>query len=197
MFKNSTNTTSLEAIDQLGHQNASNNSSHPDSINLNANFQNFNSEQLQNWVKNEARKLDSTNNNTGEKQIELRAQAQILSAPQIKQLLELAVNSKLAINDRILSAYLISLNTSEQSQEALLDVAKTEIPDFGPTLPHSEAELRHTQETAIRYMQIDELFKRAKTDARALDKLKLLSQEAESAQIRSYADKKHKEAKPF
>jgi hypothetical protein len=195
MFKNSTNTTSLVAIDQLGNQNASSNTGNPDSINSKANFQNFNSEQLQNWVKNEARALDSTNNNTREKQIELRAQAQTLSAPQIIMLQELAVNSKLAINDRILSAYIISLNASELSQEALFEVAKAQVPDFGPTLPHSEAELRHTQETAIRYMQIDELFQRSKTDTKALDKLKLLSQEAESAQIRSYAEKKYQEAK--
>ncbi|MEQ1722831.1 MAG: hypothetical protein ABL930_06615 [Pseudobdellovibrio sp.] len=197
MFKNSTNAASLGAGDQLGSQNASNASTPVDETNSKANLQNFNAEQLQNWVKIEARRMDSTKNNTQEKQIELRAQAQTLAASQIKKLKELAVNMDLPINDRILSAYLISLNTSGTSQEALFDVAKTEVPDFGPILPHSEAELRHTQETAIRYMQIDELFQRAKTDANALDNLKLLSQEAESAQVRSYADKKYKEAKPF
>jgi hypothetical protein len=197
MFKNSTNVANLGAGDQLGSQNASNALAPNDVANPKANLQNFNLEQLQNWVKIEARRMDSTNNNSQEKLIELRAQAQTLAATQIKKLQELAINSELPINDRILSAYLISLNSSGLSQEALFDVAKTEIPDFGPILPHSEAELRHTQETAIRYMQVDELFQRAKKDTNALDKLKFLSQEAESAQVRSYAEKKYKEVKSF
>lgn len=163
--------------------------------NFSENLQELTTEQLKKWVESEARPMNSTNHDTESKEVQLRGQAQTLSNEQLVTLKELAVNSHLPINDRILSAYLISLNLSDQSQEALFNVAKTAIPDFGAILPHSEAELRNSQELAIRYMQIDELFQRAKTDANAIDKLKLLAQEAESAQVRSYAQKKIKELK--
>ena len=139
--------------------------------------------------------MNSTNKDTEIEQIKLQAQAQTLLPQQLAVLKDLAIDSRLPINERIFSAYLIVLNQAEQSQESLFNVAKTEVPDFGPIHPHSESELRHTQELAIRYMQVDELFQRAKTDANALDKLKLLTKEAQSAQVRSYAEKKIKELK--
>lgn len=155
----------------------------------------YTSVELKKWVEIEARAINMTNNNTAEKQIKMRAQAQTLNFQQLEILQNLATDTKLPINDRILSAYLISLNTSTQSEDSLFNVAKTEVPDFGPIAPHTEAELKHTQELAIRYMQIDELFHRAQTDANALDKLRLLATEAQYAQVRSYAEKKLKELK--
>lgn len=196
VINNSTNMVSAAKSDQTGLQNASTDSSAA-AVEFQAdNLQTYNTEQLQTWVQREASSMNSTKNNTEEKLIQLKAQALTLTAPQIKTLQEKAVNFSLPINERIFSAYLISLNPSEQSLESLFDVAKTEIPNNGALLPHSEAELKNAQETAIRYMQIDELFQRAKTDSNALDKLKLLAVEAQSAQVRSYAERKLKELKP-
>lgn len=152
-------------------------------------------EALVRWLGSESGAMNSTQNETEELQIRFRAQAQTLLPIQLTVLRDFAVSPEKPINDRILSAYMISLNSSSASQEALFDVAKSELPDNGPILPHSEAELKHTQELAIRYMQIDELFERAKTDTNARDKLKLLVVEAQSAQVRSYAEKKLKEIK--
>ncbi|MBY0554835.1 hypothetical protein K2P97_09920 [bacterium] len=196
VINNSTNLSPAPQSDQTGSQNASSDSTSADVEFQADNLQTYNAQQLQTWVQKEASSMNSTNNNTDEKLIQLKAQAQTLTAPQIKSLKERAVNSSLPINERIFSAYLISLNPTEQSLESLFEVAKTEIPNNGALLPHSEAELKNSQETAIRYMQIDELFQRAKTDPNAYDKIKLLAQEAQSAQVRSYADRKLKELKP-
>lgn len=149
-------------------------------------------EALKQWVNAESSALNSTQNNAIEQQIRFRAQAQTLRPEQLAVLKDSAVDSTLPVNNRILSAYMITLNTTPESKESLFDVAKSDLPDNGPILPHSEAELKHTQELALRYMQVDELFERAKTDANARDKLKLLVVEAQSAQVRSYAEKKLK-----
>lgn len=149
-------------------------------------------EALKQWINSESSALNSTQNNTEEQQLRFRAQAQTLLPAQLQILRDFAVEPTGPINNRILSAYMITLNTSPESKESLFDVAKSDLPDNGPILPHSEAELKHTQELALRYMQIDELFERAKTDANARDKLKLLVVEAQSAQVRSYAEKKLK-----
>lgn len=164
-------------------------------LNTSESLQELTIEELNKWVETEAQSMNSTGNDTEELQLRLRALSQTLQPQQLVILTEMAINSQLPINSRIFSAYTITLNSSLQSQESLFNVAKSEVPDFGPVLPHSEAELRHTQELAIRYMQIDELFQRAKTDTNAFDKLKLLSQEAQSTQVRSYAAKKLKELK--
>ena len=189
----SQNKSAAQSNVQSDSQSASSDS--PIHKNLNESLHEFTLQELIKWVATEANSLNSTTNNTDEKQIKLKAQALTLNSDQLAALNTMATNTDLPINDRILSAYLISLNTSDASQEQLFNVAKKLIPDLGPIIPHSEAELKHSQELAIRYMQVDELFQRAKTDANALHKLKLLSQEAESAQVRSYADKKLKELK--
>ncbi len=152
-------------------------------------------EELKKWLASESQSLNSTHNDSDEQQIRFRAQAQTLKPLQLQLLTLQAIDSTLPVNERIFSAYMIGLNTLPESQSSLFEVAQSEIPDRGPIVPHSEAELKHTQELAIRYMEIDELYERAKTDGNARDKLKLLMLEARSAQVRSYAEKKLKELK--
>lgn len=159
------------------------------------NLQNLNESQLRQWVETQAPTLDSTRLNTSDIELKLTAQAQILTSEQLITLKNIVLENSLPINNRIFSAYLLTLNVTEASTEQLTEVARAPTTDFGPLNPHSEAELRHSQEMALRYMQIDELFERAKTDANARDKLKLLSEQAYSAQIRSYAHKRYLELK--
>jgi hypothetical protein len=160
-----------------------------------ADLMQFTTEELKKWIATEARSMNFTSLDTEAKQIELKAQAQSLQLEQLAVLSEVAIDASQPINDRILSAYLISLNPTSSSLQVLSEVAKSEIPDNGPLVPHSEAELKNSQELAIRYMQIDELFTRAKTDSNAYDKLSRLADEARSAQVRSYAKKKLLEIK--
>ena len=144
------------------------------------------------WIEKEGRAMDSTSNPEGV-QIKIKAQARTLTAAQLPLLVQNALNISASANARIFSAYLLTLSELPQSVGAISDLAGKGLPDLGPVIPHSEAELRHGQELALRYMQIDELFQRAKTDSYALDNLRLLATKAEELRVRDYAQKKLQE----
>jgi hypothetical protein len=149
--------------------------------------------QLQDWIDTESKKMDSTNHNPEEERVILQARSRTLTKEQIVYLRSVAIDFKTAMNSRILSSYLVTLNPTTLSVDTMFEIAKSPVPDFGPINPHSEAEVKHGQEMAIRYMQIDELAERAKTDANARNKLKLLAETAEDSQVRSYAARKLKD----
>jgi hypothetical protein len=159
------------------------------------NLQELDENGLRQWVAQQAPTLDSTRLNTSEVELKLTAEAQALTPEQLKSLKNIVLENSLPINNRIFSAYLLTLNATETATEQLAAVARAPTTDFGPLLPHSEAELRHSQEMALRFMQVDELFERAKTDTQARKMLKSLSEQANSAQIRSYARKRYSELK--
>lgn len=146
-------------------------------------------EQLSLWVEKQSTSLDSTHNQTIAVETKLKAQARTLKIEQVNQLRAISLDTSRAINSRIFSAYLVTLNKDSVSTTALYEIANKELPNFGPTTPHSEAELRRTQELAIRYMQVDELAERAKTDVEALKSLKQLASQAPSPEVRAYATK--------
>lgn len=158
------------------------------------NLQALSNEQLDQWVAVEARAMDSTANSEG-RSIEIKALARTLSAAQLPQLVATAHNFEAPANVRIFSAFLLSQSELPESAAAMAELAKKDMPDLGPVIPHSEAELRHGQELALRYMQVDELFQRAKTSADALDNLRLLARDADSERVRAYAEKKLSELK--
>lgn len=147
------------------------------------------------WIVDESVSMNSTQNNTEELSLRLTQQAQTLSVNQLNILLQIAQDLRKPINERIFSAYVVTLNQSNEATDLQFNLAKAALPDVGTPLPHTEAELRHTQELAIKYMQVDKLAAQAKTNANALDKLKLLSVEAESEQVRNYVLKKLKDLK--
>jgi hypothetical protein len=187
MFKNSTSA----AVAASGDSQAVQSSPASGDVSL----QSMSTEQLQNWVHNESKSMDSTTNNTEDVQIKLSSQARTLLPEQLQVIKNLALDIKEPANSRIFSAYFLTLSSAEGSTTQLYDVAQAAVPDYGPVLPHSEAELRHAQDLAIKYMQVDELYERAKTDTNARDKLKLLSTGASTEQVRHYAEKKLKELK--
>jgi hypothetical protein len=158
-------------------------------------FSKLNQNQMNAWVDSESSIMNSTQIDTDNKMVQLRAQAQTLSLEQMQNLKNHTVSIEAAANSRILAAYLITLNLSNDSVVVLADLAINPLPNHGPSVPHSEAELKNTQELALRYMAIDELFIRAKTDNKAYAELKLISETANSAQVRNYAEKKLKELK--
>lgn len=158
-------------------------------------LQNLTPPQLQAWIRQESRPMDSTRNNTDELQLRLRAQAQTLTPEQLPVLTALARDSGQPVNSRILAAYILSLNGSAASTAALYQVAGSTPTDHGPSVAHSEAELKNAQELAIRYMQVDELFARAARDPAARRSLEQLTQTAGSSQVRSYARRKLAELK--
>lgn len=150
-------------------------------------------DEVKNWIVTESKAMDSTKNNTNAKAIDLKEKAGQLNDEQLTYLKDLILDTKLPANNRIFAAYLIGLNQSDVAEELMLEVAKAEVAEDGPLEAHSEAELKHNQELALRYMQVDALFERAKKDSTAFELLRVLSLEAASAQVRGYAEKKLKE----
>ena len=155
----------------------------PDELNIG----DLNPADLAEWIENESTSLDSTHNNTANVEIRMRAQARTLKPEQLKELQIMAVDSERDVNSRILAGYLVTLNQDAAALQAQYEIAATALPDLGPAIPHSEAELKRSQELAIRYVQVDELFERAKTDTKALSDLKQLSQKALAPEVRKYA----------
>ena len=137
--------------------------------------------------------MDSTQNNSPDIEIKIRAMAQSLRKDQLEALSALILNVTLPINDRVFSNYVLSQNQTSDAVAKAGKIAGTGLPDFGPPNPHSESELKRSQELAIRYMQVDALADRAKTDSNARDNLKLLAAGAESAEVRRYASRKIKD----
>lgn len=149
--------------------------------------------QLNDWLRSEAVSMNMTNNDTVQVEVKLRASAKTLKPEQIKILSLKVSDTNAPANERILAAYMLTLNPTEASVEAQFDQAKEPLHDFGPPHPHSEAELKRTQELALKYMEVDRLAELAKTDANVRDKLKLLVTTAGSEEVRNYVTRKIKE----
>lgn len=165
----------------------------PMEINNPPDFQTMNDLQIKDWIRQESRTMNSTSLNADEIQIRLRAQSQTLAPEQLTTLVKFVQDTAMPANERILAAYMLNLNSTTAGIDAMYELSAQPVVSHGVSVPHSEAELRNAQEMALRYMQVDELFARARTDSNARDKLSLLSQQAQSEQVRSYAQRKLQE----
>lgn len=157
------------------------------------NLQSYDSEKLKKWVSVQGSSMNYSEHSTEQLEIRLRAQARTLTELQMVQLREIAESATQPVNERIFASYLLSLNESPAAVEQIFSAAMAELTDHGPSIPHSEAEIRNAQEMALRYMQIDALFERAQTDANARNKLKLLSEQSASESVRGYARRRLQE----
>lgn len=157
------------------------------------NIGDLNVTELDEWIENESTSLDSLHNKTQNVEVRMKAQARTLRPEQLKELQIKAVDSERGINSRILSGYLVTLATDPAALQAQVEIAGSALPALGPPTPHSEDELKRSQELAIRYVQVDELYERAKTDAEALKSLKQLAQTALEPAVRKYAAGRVKE----
>lgn len=197
--KNMVNKASLaksSSGDGLEKQQNTSNGTKSDEVDTNSdNLALLNPAQLKNWVEQDSKSMNSVDHNTEEVAVRLKAQARTLLPEQLPLLSQMATDINFPANSRMLSAYVLTLTDQPQAIENMKDLASKALPDFGPVLPHSEAELRRAQELALRYMQVDEIAERAKTDANARDNLILLSTSAESAEVRAYALRKLKSLK--
>lgn len=147
------------------------------------------------WVARAAVDLNNPSVDAIETEEELREVSKKLTNPQIELLVKKSLDVEVAINERILSVYLLTMSEGDLKNDSLTLIAQAKLSDLGPINVHSEAEIKKTQDLAIRYMAIDELFRKAKTDEGALHKLKLLLVEAESIEIRNYVQRKLDEMK--
>lgn len=151
--------------------------------------------QLSSWVLTESKNLNQIRIDTKQKDLELKNKVENFSDADKTILTELALDISKTVNERILASYMLKLDQTKSSEENLLKLGQKALPDFGPVTAHSEAEIRRGQELAVRYMAVDELAERASHSVEALGALKKLATEAESAEIRGYAQRKLKELK--
>jgi hypothetical protein len=152
-------------------------------------------EKIQKWISVESKNLNQPHVDTAQKDIELKRLIESYSESDKKVIFDVALDTNRTANERILSTYMLVLDQSQQSINNLGNLAQKVLHDFGPTVAHSESEIRRGQELAVRYMAIDELRKRAKNDPLAVDALKKLAASAESAEIRNYAQRALSEIK--
>ncbi|MBC7740724.1 MAG: hypothetical protein H7061_00905 [Bdellovibrionaceae bacterium] len=155
--------------------------------------QNMNEAAFKNWIHEESKTLNSTHVNTDQKAIQMRALAQNLTAAQNVTLKEMGWSSTSTMNDKILSVYLLTLRQNDDVISSFEQTAKKGLTDNGPVTVHSEAEIKRVQELSLKYMVIDELARRAKSNAAALASLRALVSDAEAPEIRNYAQRKLKE----
>lgn len=153
----------------------------------------LNAADLDEWIENESTSLDSTHNQTANVEVRMKAQARTLRPEQLKELQIIALDSERGVNSRILAGYLITLSQDATSLQLQSSIASSPLPPLGPPTPHSEDELKRSQELALRYVQVDELFERAKADSNALNELKQLSQKASEPAVRKYVAGRLKE----
>jgi hypothetical protein len=145
---------------------------------------------LQNWVLAESKNLNQPHVDTKQKDLELKKTIENLSDLEKKVILQISLDTRKTANERILAAYMLVLDQSQQSPDNLTELANKSLPEFGPVTAHSESEIRRGQELAVRYMAVDELFKRAPSNREAFDAVKKIAQTADSAEVRSYAQRK-------
>ena len=147
------------------------------------------------FIKEEAKALDRTNNQTEAKTIELRSRALRLDANEKNHLKNISINSSLPVNERILSVYILTLAADIASQNLVSEIAQTPMPDLGPINPHSEAEVKNAQELALRYMAIDKLVENFKSNppqselaVAAMQSLQNQATQNPIPQVRKYAN---------
>ncbi len=146
------------------------------------------------FLESEARSLDNAHTNTKEKQTALQERANKLDDVEKNQLKSVTLNNNRPINERILSVFLLGLSQGGAAQSLASEIAQAPLPDYGPSSPHSEAEIRNTQELALRYMAIDKLVQDYKSNpadspvaTEALNILKNQSVQNPIPQVRKYA----------
>lgn len=151
-------------------------------------------EQFKDFLQTEAKLLDHPKVNTDTKQTTLIERARQLDDAEKNYLKMATLNTNQPINERILSVYLLSLTTDSLSHNLINQIAQSPLPDHGPSTPHSESELRNTQELALRYMAIDKLVQNYKSNppasaqaTQAMHDLKAHSSENPIPQVRKYA----------
>lgn len=152
-------------------------------------------ERFKAFIQTEAKTLDNPKVNTEAKQTTLIERASQLDDVEKYYLKTATLDTNQPINERILSVYLLSLSTGSTAQSLVNEIAQTPLPDHGPSAPHSEAEIRNSQELALRYMAIDKLVQNYKSNPPdsleatiAMQDLKGHSTQNPIPQVRKYAN---------
>lgn len=163
----------------------------------------FTSEALQNWLDENAQALEAQHQNPAKIEVDVRAQVQALTPEQKNQLVQTVLDRQAPMNKRIFSNYALMLDDFTGAEAATAiersrKIIQTPLPVFKNPAPHTLEETQRGQEYALRYMQIDQLFKLIKegdavAKAQSLLVLKSIANSERDLKIKSYAQQKLKE----
>lgn len=145
--------------------------------------------EFQQWVKNEAKQLDSLNVDSAEKQMEIRKVVAKMTAPQSRQLLQTIKNPSSPAGEKILSTYLLVEGGSKTHGE-LADLIAAPLAETQDYEAHSVEEMKGIREKSLRIMAIDGLFSQAQREPGARTALAKAAREAADPTIRAYAEDK-------
>lgn len=151
---------------------------------------------LKRWIQQESKKLDLKDRNPQDTEKRLRLFAGQLRQNQLEQLLSTALNTTAPANEKVLSTYLMTLNSTEDSSENMKKISLEKLSISGDVQPHTVDEVKRGQELALKYMAIDELAQRARKNVADYNRLVSIANSAPDREVRDYAERKLKEIGP-
>lgn len=152
--------------------------------------------ELKAWLSRESKKLDFKDKSPQDTEKKLRFFSGQLRQPQIDQLLSTSLDKEVPANERILSTYLLTLNSTDKSSESLKNLALNKVSEYPNLKPHSADEVARGQELSLKYMAIDQLAERAKRKVDDYNRLVAIANSAPDREIRNYAEQKLKQIGP-
>jgi hypothetical protein len=151
-------------------------------------------EEFTTWVQTQTQNLEVPTNDPIEFERKTKEFVNQLNPSQLQQLKDKVLNLELPMNERIFSNYAMIQFEGDAKNEFLKDLLNAPVPEFPDPKPHTSDEVRRGQEYALRYMEIDELFRRAEAgDLQAGEILAQLAQNHSDMKILNYAKRKLKE----
>ena len=145
--------------------------------------------EFQKWVSEEGQLINQRGMDSEQKRRELIAIAKQLTPSKANHLLKVASNAASAAGDKIVAAFLL-IEAGNLAQEQLGALIASPLVYGGKQEPHSEGELRGTQERSMRVMAIEGLATRAESDSSARTTLERTIPTIPDPYIRGYAEKR-------
>lgn len=144
-------------------------------------------EPVKKWVHDEAPELNRRN--VDMKAYDERIEREIANygEVQLQQLKVMAIDKTLPINERILSTYM--LGKSSMAAEHLSEIASQNV-EYKQHAPHSEGEIRASQERAIKIMSIDGIVKGEQSPQQKIENLKNIIKSSNDSLVKDYAQTK-------
>ncbi len=148
-------------------------------------------EEFSNWIQIQTKNLEVPTNDPIEFERKTKQFVNQLNSSQLSELKNKILNLELPMNERIFSNYALMQFEGDSKNDFLKDFLNSPVPQFPDPKPHSEDEVRRGQEYALRYMEIDELFRRSEDgDVQARVILSQIAQNHPDLKIQNYAKRK-------
>ena len=148
-------------------------------------------EEFTSWVQTQTQNLEVPTNDPIEFERKTKEFVNQLNSSQLSELKNKILNLELPMNERIFSNYAMMQFEGDSKNEFLNELINSPVPQFPDPKPHTSDEVRRGQEYALRYMEIDELFRRSEDgDENAREILTQIAQNHPDLKIQNYAKRK-------